>query len=139
VETTPGQGSDGAAGRAADFRDEIAGMGIKTPVDADERRWLIAGLVLVVVGLVLIIAGYIGASGTVNVGLQMPYLISGGFLGLAVVVVGVGLFVRYSLSRYLRFWLVRSIMEERALADRQIEALERLGDRITESSSVNQF
>lgn len=101
-------------------------MSIKTPVDADERRWLIAGILLVVVGIVLILSGWFFAGGEVRVERQIPYVLSGGVLGLALVVVGSGLFVRYSLSRYLRFWLVRSIVEERAQTDRQIEALERI-------------
>lgn len=130
---TNGSGADGA--RAAEFRAEISGLDIKTPVDADERRWLLAGIVLVVVGIVLILGGYLGASGTRDVDLQMPYLISGGFLGLAVVVIGAALFVRYSLSRYLRFWLVRSIIEERAQTDRQVEAIDRLAESLSRSST----
>jgi hypothetical protein len=34
------------------------------------------------------------------------------------------LFVRYSLARYLRFWLIRSSYEERANADRIVAAIE---------------
>jgi len=116
----------GATPRSIEFNDEIAGMQIRTPVDADERRWLLAGLGLIGVGAVLIVGGWFGASGTAYEAAQMPYLISGGVLGLAVVVVGAALFVRYSLSRYLRFWLVRSLYEQRVQTDRQVEVLERV-------------
>ncbi len=121
-----GGGASSATPRSIEFNDEIAGMQIRTPVDADERRWLLAGLGLIGVGVVLIIGGWFGASGTAYEAAQMPYLISGGVFGLAVVVVGAALFVRYSLSRYLRFWLVRSLYEQRVQTDRQVEVLERV-------------
>jgi hypothetical protein len=51
-------------------------------------------------------------------------------LGLGVTIVGAALFLRYSLGRYLRFWLLRVVYEEHTTADRQVDALERLGDRL---------
>lgn len=124
VETTgTNQGSNS---RSIQFRDEIAGLDIKTPVDGDERRFLVIGLVLGAIGIVLIWAGWFGASGESNTAKQIPYLISGGVFGLSLVIGGAALFVRYSLSRYLRFWLVRTIYEDRAQTDRQVEVLERI-------------
>ncbi len=61
----------------------------------------------------LIVIGYIGASGTTEFSSQVPYLISGGLLGLGLIVVGAALFLRYSLARFMRFWLLRLIYEER--------------------------
>lgn len=112
--------------RITEFKDDVAEMGVKSPADAAERWWLIAGIVLVVVGVAVVVFGYIGASGTLIPGEQLPYLLSGGFLGLTLAVAGAALFVRFSLSRYLRFWLVRAIYEERAQTDRQVEALGRI-------------
>lgn len=112
--------------RIAEFKEDIAQMGIRSPADAGERWWLIAGMALVVIGLVVIFVGYVGASGSVQPYEQLPYLLSGGFLGLGLVVAGGALFVRYSLSRYLRFWLVRAIYEDRTQTDRQVEALARI-------------
>ena len=63
----------------------------------------------------------------------MPYLLSGGVLGLGLTVVGAALFLRYSLGRYLRFWLLRLIYEEHTTADRQVDAIERLGQQIAGS------
>jgi hypothetical protein len=122
--------SDAATGRPAagsprieEFKNEIASLELKTPADANERWFLLGGIVSMAVGFALIIFGYIGASGTVAVGLQMPYLISGGLLGLGFIVLGAALFVRFSLSRYLRFWLIREIYEQRAQNDRLVESL----------------
>ena len=49
----------------------------------------------------------------------------GSFLGLALIIAGVALFVRYSLARYLRFWLIRLTYESRANTDRVVDAIER--------------
>lgn len=112
--------------RIEQFKQELAEVNVKTPVDHGERTYLIAGMVVAVVGLAVILVGWWGASGTAIVAEQIPYLISGGVFGLGLVVIGGALFVRYSLTRYLRFWVIRSIYEERAQADRQVEAIERL-------------
>jgi hypothetical protein len=108
------------------FRREIEALRLRTPDDAAERWWLLAGLVLPGLGLLAIVFGWWGASGSAYPAEQLPYVISGGLLGVGLIVAGGALFVRYSLTRYLRFWLVRLIHEERAQVDRQIEALERI-------------
>lgn len=109
--------------RIDEFRTEVADLNIKTPGDSSERTYLLAGIVLMIVGAVLIFAGYWGASGTASVAEQIPYVLSGGFLGVGVMVVGAAMFVRFSLSRYLRFWLIRTIYEDRAQSDRVVESL----------------
>ena len=44
-------------------------------------------------------------------------------------IVGAALFIRYSLGRYLRFWMIRLIHEQRAQTDRVVEALDRMSVR----------
>ena len=69
-------------------------------------RWLlIAGGVLAPLGVLAIILGWIGASHTVLVFEQIPYLISGGVLGLALAVLG-GLV-------YFAYWLTLLVREGR--------------------------
>jgi hypothetical protein len=110
--------------RIEEFKEEIAGMHLRPPEDSSERLWLIGGMVLPVLGFVAILIGWWGASGTAYTAEQIPYLISGGLLGLGLIVTGGALFVRYSFTRYLRFWLVRLVYEQRAQTDRSVEALE---------------
>jgi hypothetical protein len=112
--------------RIEQFKAELSDVNARTPADQGERSYLIAGMVLAVVGLVVILIGWWGASGTAIVAEQIPYLISGGVLGLGLVVIGGALFVRYSLTRYLRFWVIRSVYEQRAQTDREVEALGRI-------------
>ena len=56
---------------------------------------------------------------------QRAYMAQGSFLGIALTIVGGALFIRYSLARYLRFWLIRSTYEQRANADLIVAAIER--------------
>jgi len=120
--TTQGSGTD----RLAQFRDEIATLDVHTPADGDDRRMLWAGIGLVLAGVVCIFFGYWTASGTTNLLDQTPAMISGGLFGVALVSAGSALFVRYSMSRYMRYWLLRLVYEQRLQTDRQVEVLERI-------------
>lgn len=120
--TAPG----GDTARVAQFREEIDGLKLKGGSAEGEKRLLALGVILMVVGLALAVFG------AIEVGLmgdspadQRAYMAQGSFLGIALVIAGGALFVRYSLARYLRFWLIRSTYEQRANADRIVEAIER--------------
>lgn len=111
--------------RVAQFREEIDSLKLKGGSAEGEKRLLALGVVMMIVGLVLSIYG------AVEVGLQgdfpaqqRAYTAQGSLLGIAFVIVGGALFVRYSLARYLRFWLIRSSYEERANSDRIVAAIE---------------
>ncbi len=122
-----------ASGRLAEFQSEVERLHIKGSSPTTEQRFLTAGIVMMPLGIALVLIGWFGASGTTDFTAQVPYLISGGVLGLAVSVVGAALFLRYSLARYFRYWLMRLIYEERSSTDREVDALGRieklLGDR----------
>lgn len=115
-----------SADRIDEFRQDIAEMRIRPPEDATERVWLIAGLALPLLGLIAIAFGWWGASGSAYPAEQIPYLISGGILGLGLIITGAALFVRYSMTRYMRFWLLRVIYEARLQTDRTVESLDRM-------------
>jgi hypothetical protein len=115
-----------ASGRLAEFQAEIDRLKIRGSAPTTEQRLLTAGIVLMPVGALLVLVGWWGASGTTEVSSQIPYLISGGVLGLVCTVAGGALFLRYSLARYLRYWLLRLVYEERASTDRNVDALARI-------------
>ena len=78
-------------------------------------QWDRAGaLVLVVVGLLALLFGWIGMSGAVLTYEQLPYILSGGLFGLSLIMVGTGL------------WLSADIRDEWRRIDRLEETL---GDR----------
>lgn len=94
------------------LKDAVGGLAV--PTAKEDRRNQAIGAVLVLAGLVLIGSGWWGASGTRDVSEQIPYLISGGVLGLALVIAGSALLVAQGLRSFLRFWLLRLIAEQRA-------------------------
>lgn len=81
------------------------------PVD----RWFqLAGAALLGIGVLAIVAGWYGVSHTARQWRQTPYVVSGGLLGLALVVIGA--------VAYLAFWLTKLVEQ----TQRQTAVLERL-------------
>ena len=75
-------------------------------------QWDRAGaFVLVVVGLLALLFGWIGMSGAVLTYEQLPYILSGGLFGLSMIMVGTGL------------WLSADIRDEWRRIDRLEETL----------------
>src|SRR5919204_5027238 len=62
----------------------------------------ILGCLLVAGGFAALVLGYFGVSGTVYPGLQLPYLVSGVAVGLALVILGSALIVTQVLTRQAR-------------------------------------
>ena len=115
--------------RVAEFTNEIESMKLKATSASGEKRLLLLGLVALVAGLVLAIVGGIQATGTSDLADQQAFLATGTYLGIALMIAGVGFFVRYSLARYLRFWLLRLVWESRSNADRIVDAIDRASQR----------
>src|SRR5687767_1150575 len=101
VESVGEAGEPVARGAERQERLETAVRSLRTrAADADlPRLLLIAGGVLLPLGVVAIVLGWQGASHTPYAAEQMPYLISGGILGLAFVFAGGFL--------YFAFWLTQ--------------------------------
>lgn len=106
----------------------VADLHVPEPKADTEAMLLKLGLVLPVVGVVLILLAWWNAAGTKYVADQMPMLISGCVFGLALIIVGLGLFLRFA-GRVLRFWLARLVVEQQAQTDRIVDALERVERR----------
>lgn len=121
---------------ADDFAARVQQMRVPEPKADREALLLKLGAALVVVGLVLVAAGYWGASGTASVAEQVPYAISGGAGGLALVVVGAALITRFSLARLMRYWLARVVYEHQVQTDRTVEALGRIEQVLADRERV---
>lgn len=118
---------DDNADRVEAFQQEIQSMKLKAGGAESESRLLVLGVLMGVAGLVLALVGGIQVAGDANQYNQRAAMATGTFLGIALLIGGAALFVRYSLARYLRFWLVRLVHESRANTDRIVEAIERSG------------
>ena len=81
-------------------------------------------------GFAVIGLGWWGASGTKYVYQEIPYVISGGIFGIALVIVGAALFARYSAARLLRFWLARLVADQQTQTDRVVASLSDLADAL---------
>lgn len=112
--------------RLAEFERAVEGLRTASDLPRSERTLLGLGLVLVAFGFVMFAVGWYGASGTREVSEQIPYLLSAGCVGLGAAVAGAALYLRFSLGRYLRYWLLREMHEQRELNDRAVAALERI-------------
>lgn len=105
----------GAGTRLAETRAALSGLaGRARSMDA-ARVLLRVGAIAVPLGLLAIVLGYWGAAHAPREIEQTPYLISGGLLGLALVVVGG--------FAYFGYWLSRTVAQQQRI----IELLDRQG------------
>lgn len=95
--------------------------GLRGRVSIGDRWLLVVGGLLLPLGFMLVLLGWEGASNTVFVWEQVPYLISGGLLGLALVFAGGFLYFAYWLTL-----LVRENREGRAQLAAVLGRVERL-------------
>jgi hypothetical protein len=114
---------DQSTDRAEQFKAEIADMKLKTGRARTENLLQLLGVVLMVVGIVIAFAAY---SASLNVtatpGTNVDILDSNSYTplaiaGLAMSVTGGFVFLRYSLAKFLRFWLLRQAYEQRVAID----------------------
>ena len=110
--------SESAVDRDARLTSETAKLRSSSGSSADRTFQLIGGVMLGL-GLLAIIAGWYGVSHTAREWRQTPYLVSGGFLGLALVFAG-----GFS---YFAFWLTRLVEQ----THRQTAVLERIEQALT--------
>jgi hypothetical protein len=87
-----------------------------------ERILLVLGGILAPLGVVGVLIGWYGASHTPYLFEQVPYLISGGLLGLSLVFIGCFM--------YFAHWLTELVKEQRAQSTAILAALERLQDEV---------
>ncbi|MEX0769010.1 MAG: hypothetical protein WD029_11110 [Microthrixaceae bacterium] len=112
--------------RIDQFKSEIDGLKLKGSSSEGEKRLLILGIVLLVAGVLLALFGAIQVGQFPDSPAdQRAYMAQGSFLGLALIIAGSALFVRFSLARYLRFWMIRMTYESRSNTDRLVDAIER--------------
>ena len=113
--------------RLAQFQDEVTKLKLKGGGANPERTGASWGVGLAIVGgIIVVIAWLSGKGGNTNAKLDAEVA---AMIGLLVGVVGVVLWLRNSLTRYLRYWLIRLIYEDREQTERLINAIEKLADK----------
>jgi hypothetical protein len=116
--------------RIEQLKADLADLRITDPSSARDLLATRLGLAGLALGVVLPIVAYAMSHGTTNPLAQRDAIIIG-LLGVSCAVAGGALFLKGSLSGFLRFWLVRDLHERRAQTDRIVERLGG-GDRSSE-------
>jgi uncharacterized membrane protein YccC len=117
-------------GRLEEFQREVEQLRLRGGGSAEPERLLAAGgIALMAVGVGMAVFANIATRGAENDLEQGDYLVLG-LLGIAVALVGAVLWLRNSLSRYLRYTVIRLVYEDRAQTDRLLDALERIDQHL---------
>ena len=111
---------------ATDLTLRMRGLRVRSGSLNVDRILLIVGGVLLPLGLLLIVLAWLGASHTVLLFEQIPYMISGGLLGLALVFIGG--FV------YFTYWQTLLVREGRDQSRRVEELLVRIEGHLAEAA-----
>jgi hypothetical protein len=134
--SAPEASPPGEIARAEQFAAGVESLRVPNQTDKFERRLYWAGILLPIIGLAVIWLGWWGASDTKYVYQEIPYIISGGIFGVALVVIGAALFARYSIARLVRFWLARVVADNQAQTDRVIDAISSLTEAVNAQAAV---
>ena len=106
-----------AESRADRFARELADLKIADPAAGHPRLWQRAGAALMVLAIVLGVAAYLISQRTGD-SLTASTAITIALGGVTLALVGGAIFLRYSLTGFLRFWMARQSFELNMLAER---------------------
>lgn len=99
--------------RREKFEADIAQVQVKTGTAAGEQRLIMAGIALMAIGAVVALFATLSSGGQSDTRDILTLVIMGTF-GLSLVIAGAAVFLRYSLGRFMRFWLLRMIYEQQS-------------------------
>lgn len=120
---SPASADDGALSpRLQEFDAEIQKLQVDGGRANKEKTGLTAGIVLFVIAVVLELIAFFSSSSATDPQDQTDMVILALF-GVVLALGAVALFVRFALTRWFRYWLVRLIYEDRAQTDRVVDAL----------------
>jgi hypothetical protein len=125
-----GQRAD--AGRFQRLADGVRGLRVGGgTLNLGERTLMILGGIIAPVGFVLVILGWYGAAHTPNVYEQIPYMASGGFLGLGLVFLGAFF--------YFAHWMTEMVKESRGQSAAVVEAIGRLEETMRQQAGLDRL
>jgi hypothetical protein len=117
----PSTGGRVAESRAERFSRELTDLKIADPSAGHPRLWQRTGAILMVLGIVLGVCAYLISHRTTS-SLTQGDAITIGLGGVTLAVTGSAIFLRYSLTGFLRFWMARQSFELNILAERFLTA-----------------
>ena len=102
--------------RIRQFTEQMAALGLPTSRPHRERWFERLGLGAMALGIVIAIVGYLASLGVeATPGSNVDLLNTGShiitaLIGVAVSIAGAVVYLRYSLARFLRYWLARQLI-----------------------------
>jgi hypothetical protein len=114
--------TDLSSERLAQFQDEVAKLKVTGGGANPERLGAQWGIGLTIVGFVVAIIAYWSALDSKNTNTQLRSQIIA-IIGVGIALVGIVIWVRNSITRYLRYWIIRLVYEQREQTDALIKAL----------------
>jgi hypothetical protein len=109
--------------RGDQFRADMATLQVKTSGKASsERAGGIIGVVLMVASIVVGVGSFVNAGNQTNA-LDQNELIILGFVCVSAAIIGAAMWLRYTLVRFWRFWMLRSLYEGQAHLDEVVTAI----------------
>ena len=103
--------------RLAQFQAEVDQLGVTGGRANTERRYLRLGILAAIVGLILVVAAYFASDSSEDFQDQIDMIILA-MLGVGLVILG-GIFIAINtITRFLRYWLVRLVYELREQTDK---------------------
>lgn len=116
-------------GRDQRFEDGVRMLRVGgASIRLDERLLMVLGGVLVPLGIIAVLLGWWGAAHSPYVFDQLPYVISGGLLGVGLVFLGGFL--------YFAHWMTELVKESRRHSADLLAALDRLEQRLTSAPAT---
>jgi hypothetical protein len=114
--------------RADRFARELADLKISDPAAGHPRLWQRLGAAAMALGIAAGVTAYLVSHRTTS-SLTQGDAITIGLGGVTLSVVGGVIFLRYSLTGFLRFWMARQSFELNVLAERAFSGSQQLSQR----------
>ena len=110
--------------RVERFKTEAAELNLKAGNPSREGMFQTIGALAMVAGIVIAFVAYAG-SGSLSDSRDVQTQTTLAIAGLALTVGGGIVFLRYSLGKFLRLWLLRQMYEGQAHVDQIVESIKR--------------
>jgi hypothetical protein len=111
-----------SSSRLAQFEDEVSKLKVTGGGANPERLGAQWGIGLTIVGFVVAIIAWFSAKDSADVNTILRSQIIA-VIGIGISVVGIVIWARNSLTRYLRYWIIRLVYEQREQTEQLVKAL----------------
>jgi hypothetical protein len=111
-----------SAPRLSQFEDEVAKLKVTGGGANPERLGAQWGIGLTIFGFVIAVISWFSAMDADNqADISRSQIMA--VIGIGLAIVGIAMWVRNSITRYLRYWIIRLVYEQREQTDALIKAL----------------